>query len=224
VHRLSAGAVVILLAIATTTSSFALMRWGAARAAPLAGFWYEEGSLALPAGAAATLGGALTPAENAAIERLSRAELQRSFSGLRITITDRRDAFWRVAVVRNLRSRGPLPNAGQSLAFGVLGGSGSLAFTTLAASGVSYAPPAASRQSIVDGIARGIGRAAAHELSHQILGASAVHNRDDRDSFEYFSSDRASQYYGDLHWTSAWPLLMQKVGTAPQSARRQQAP
>jgi hypothetical protein len=221
VHRLPAGAVVIVFGIVTTTSSFALMRWSAARAAPVAGFWYEKGSLALPTGAAAALGGALTPEEMATVERVSRAELQRSFSGLRITVTDRRDAFWRVAVVRSLRSRGPLPNAGQSLAFGLLGGSGNLAFTTLAASAIRYAPPAASRQAIVDGIARGIGRAAAHEFSHQILGASAVHNRDDRDSFEYFTSDRPSQYYGDLRWTSAWPLLLQRVGTVPQSARRQ---
>jgi hypothetical protein len=225
VHRFPAGAVVIVFAIVTTTSSFALMRWSAARAAPVAGFWYEDGSLALPAGAAAALGSALTPEEMTTVKRLSRAELQRSFSGLRIIVTDRRDAFWRVAVVRSLRSRGPLPNAGQSIAFGLLGGSGYLAFTTLAASGMRYAPPGASRQAILDGIARGIRRAAAHEFSHQILGAAAVHSRDDRDSFEYFTSDRASQYYGELHWTTAWPRLTQKVGAAPQLARtRGEAP
>jgi hypothetical protein len=219
VHRLSGGAVVIILAIVTTTSSFALMRWSAGRAAPVAGFWYESGSLALATGAAARLGGALTPEEMLTIERVSRAELERSFSGLRVTITDRRDAFWRVAVVRNLRSRGPLPNAGQSITLGMLGGSGYLDFTTLAATGIRYAPPGASRQAIVDAIARGIGRAAAHEFSHQILGAAAVHSRDDRDSFEYFTSDRASQYYGELHWTTAWPLLTRRVGAAPQLAR-----
>jgi hypothetical protein len=219
VHRLSAGGLVIILAIVTTTSSFALMRWSAARAAPVAGFWYEADAFAIPADAAAKLGGALTAAEIGTIERVSRAELERSFLGLRVTMTDRRDAFWRVAVVHSLRSRGPLPNAGQSLAFGMLGGSGSLAFTVLAASGVRYAPAGASRQAIVDGIARGIGRAAAHEFSHQILGAAAVHSRDDRDSFEYFTSDRASQYYGELHWTTAWPLLTQKVGAAPRLTR-----
>ena len=95
----------------------------------------------------------------------------------------------------------------------MLGGSGYLAFTTLAASGVRYAPAGAARQTIVDAIARGVGRAAAHEFSHQILGASAVHSRDDRDSFEYFTSDRPSQYYGEHHWSSAWPLLTQRVGT-----------
>lgn len=219
VHRLSAGALVILLAIVTTTSSFALMRWGAARAAPVAGFWYEPDAFAIPAEAAAKLGGALTAEEIAAVQRQSRAELERSFSGLRVAVTDRRDAFWRVAVVRSLRTRGPLPNAGQSLAFGMLGGSGYLAFATLAAGGIKYAPAGASRQATVDGIARGIGRAAAHEFSHQILGAAAVHSRDDRDSFEYFTSDRASQYYGELHWTTAWPLLTQRVGAAPQLTR-----
>ena len=43
-----------------------------------------------------------------------------------------------------------------------------------------------------------------------------MHSRDDRDSFEYFSSDRASQYYGDLHWAGAWPLLATKVGAGPR--------
>ena len=33
----------------------------------------------------------------------------------------------------------------------------------------------------------------------QILGANAVHNDADPDSYEYGSPDRASQYYGELH-------------------------
>ena len=214
-HRLPAGAAAILAALAATTAAVALVRCSAPGAAPLAGFWYEADAFALPADAAARLGGVLTADETAAIQRRSRTELERSFAGLRLTITDRRDAFWRVAVVRTLRSRGPLPNAGQSLALGMLGGSGSVAFSILAASGVRYAPADASRQAILDGIARGVGGAAAHEFSHQMLGAAAVHSRDDRDSFEYVSSDRASQYYGELHWGSAWPLLAKRVGARP---------
>lgn len=58
---------------------------------------------------------------------------------------------------------------------------------------------------------RGIGRVAAHEFGHQILGTGLVHNTDDENSYEYPSPDRAAQYYGELHWTTARPLLEQKL-------------
>lgn len=35
---------------------------------------------------------------------------------------------------------------------------------------------------------------------------------DDDTSYEYGNADRASQYYGELHWTTAWPILQQKFG------------
>ena len=62
------------------------------------------------------------------------------------------------------------------------------------------------------GIGRGIGSVAAHEFAHQILGGVAVHDDTDENSYEYPSPDRASQYYGELHWTIAQPLLHQKIG------------
>ena len=34
----------------------------------------------------------------------------------------------------------------------------------------------------------------------------------DPDSYEYGSHSRASQYYGELHWDGAWPLVRQKIG------------
>jgi len=40
-------------------------------------------------------------------------ELERAFAGMRVRITDRHDAFWRVEVVRALRgTRARSPNAG----------------------------------------------------------------------------------------------------------------
>lgn len=69
-----------------------------------------------------------------------------------------------------------------------------------------------ARRPTDEGIGRGIGRVAAHEFAHLILGAAAVHNDLDEDSYEYPSPDRASQHYGQLHWTTAWPLLRQKLG------------
>ena len=78
-------------------------------------------------------------------------------------------AFWRVEVVRTLRRRGPLPNAGESIPRGWLGGSGAVSFDLVALKALQYAPAGATRQTIVDGIGRGIGLVAAHELAHQMI-------------------------------------------------------
>jgi hypothetical protein len=64
---------------------------------------------------------------------------------------------------------------------------------------------------MVRGIGRGIGRAAAHELGHAILGPLLVHT-DDESSYEFDSWDRAGQYYGELRWRTAWPLLERRFG------------
>jgi hypothetical protein len=113
--------------------------------------------------------------------------------------------------MRSLRDRGPLPNAGESMALGFLGGSGGVSFDLVALKAIQYAPQGASRRTIIEGIGRGIGRVAAHEFGHQILSVGLVHNSGDENSYEYPSPDRAAQYYGDLHWTSARPLLEQKL-------------
>ena len=176
-----------------------------------AGFWYDDEPFALPAPAAEKLGGLLTEDELASIKQISRAELERAFAGLKIHVADDRAAFWRVEVARSLRPRGPLPNAGESLSFGWLGGSGAVSFELVALKAIQYAPAGASRATIIDGIGRGIGRVAAHELAHQILGVGSMHNQTDENSYEYPSPDRASQYYGELHWTTARPILEQKL-------------
>jgi hypothetical protein len=112
-----------------------------------------------------------------------------------------------------LHPRGPaaLPNAGESLSFGWLGGSGGVSFDLVALKAIHYAPDGATRQMIIDGIGRGIGRVAAHEFAHQMLNSDAAHNEADENSYEYPSPDRASQYYGELHWTTARPLLEQTL-------------
>jgi hypothetical protein len=199
-----------LVAVAATTSALTGVACRISTIAT-AGFWYDEDSFALPARAAETLGGALTDDELASIKRGSRAELERAFAGLRIQVVDDRRAFWRVEVAHSLRPRGPLPNAGESLSFGWLGGSGAVSFDLVALKAIQYAAPGASRQAILDGIGRGIGRVAAHELAHQIVGNGDIHDRTDENSYEYPSPDRASQYYGELHWTRARPILEQKL-------------
>jgi hypothetical protein len=176
-----------------------------------AGFWYEDSSLALPADAAEKLGGLLTEPELESIKQISRTELGHAFAGLRIHVTDDRRAFWRVEVVRSLGGHGPLPDAGESRSFGWLGGSGGVSFDLVTLEAIRYAPEGASRQRIIEGIGQGIGRVAAHELAHQILNAGAMHNDADENSYEYPSPDRASQYYGELHWTTARPFLERRL-------------
>jgi len=119
-----------------------------------------------------------------------------------------------LTVTRN-RTTYPFSFAGQSRVFGPLGGSGSVAFAILAHNAIEYAPAGASRQQIVEGIGKGIGRAAVHEFAHQALGLdnlSLLDNRTDPDSYEYGNADRRSQYYGELRWTAAWPVLVERFG------------
>jgi hypothetical protein len=209
----------IALLIVTVTS--AVIAWRASSATIAAGFWWPDTRLLLSADDARKIGGPLTEDELRSIEAVSRHEVRRAYAGLRIKITDRHDAFWRVAVVgapltvtRN-RTTYPFSFAGQSRVFGPLGGSGSVAFAILAHNAIEYAPAGASRQQIVDGIGKGIGRAAVHEFAHQALGLdnpSSLDNRTDPDSYEYGNADRPSQYYGELRWTTAWPVLVEKFG------------
>ena len=102
--------------------------------------------------------------------------------------------------------------AGASYALGPLGGGGFLNFTTLALKAVVYQPPGTSRDELVTAIGRGIGRSAVHEFTHLMLGADSRHSGDDA-TYEYESADRMSQYYGQLRWADARPLLERRLGT-----------
>ena len=187
---------------------------GCRRSVPAAGFWYESGRFALAGGDASALGGPLTPDELQTIEHLSREEVVRAFAGLRLEITDRRDAPWKVAVRPDTAGRTALPNAaGASVALAPLGGWGVVDFDVLADLAVQFAPAGADRAAVLSAIGRGIGRAAVHELAHQILGPRLIHNSADPDSYEFPTADRASQYYGAVHWTTAWPSLVRRFGT-----------
>jgi len=90
---------------------------------------------------------------------------------------------------------------------GFMGGSGAVSFDVVTFKAIEYAPANATRAIVLDGIGRGIGHVAAHELAHQIINTGAAHNKADESSYEYPSPDRAAQYYGELHWTTARPLL-----------------
>ena len=180
-----------------------------------AGFWFADGALTLPDAIASQLGGPLTDAESESIRATARDELARAFNGLDIAFKESHEAFWRVAVMRSLPSRSnmALPHAGESLAMGFMGGAGAVDFEFVAFSAMHFAVPGAPRAAVVEGIGRGVGRVAIHEFMHQILGNAIAHNDQDINSYEYGNPERRSQYYGDLHWTTALPLLRQKLGS-----------
>lgn len=193
------------------------LRWQA-RGTPIeAGFSYDVDSYALSRAGTARLGGPLTAGEVDTIQRVSRAEVERAFTGLRIAIADRRDGFWRVQVLSTLDGappsifRGRPRGVGESVSLGPLGGRGTVSFRDLADYAVELAPAGASREAMVEGIGRGIGRAAVHEFGHQVTG-QANHDESDTNSYEYPYSRRVSQYYGELHWTLARDQLRAKLG------------
>jgi hypothetical protein len=196
----------------------AVMASGSIACAPrqqTAGFWFADGALTLPDAIASQLGGPLTGPEADTIEATTRTEIARAFSGLTIAFTENHEAFWRVAVMRSLPSRSnmALPHAGESLAMGFMGSTGAVDFEFVAFEAMHFTVPGTPRTAVVEGIGRGLGRVAIHEFMHQILGNAIAHNDRDVNSYEYGSPERRSQYYGELHWTTAWPLLRQKLGS-----------
>jgi hypothetical protein len=173
------------------------------------GFWFEPVRFESP-----RLGGSITAEDLALIEHLARRELTHAFSGLRVTFSGRRDARYRLNVVQELqdpRFSRPIGGAGQSRALGGFGGWGSVSFYFLANGAIAYAPPGANRGEIVAAIGRGIGRTAAHELTHQLLPTAPIHASTNVRSYEYATAARREHYYGDMEWDAALPLLEKRI-------------
>ena len=173
-----------------------------------AGFWFED--VTFDVHHPARLGGPLTLEEQQRIQSVARQEIEDAFAEFRVLVNERPDSFYRVRV-RQFLTAGRYAAAGQSNVFGPLGGYGAVSFITLAAQAMAHAPATATRADIVDAIGRGLGRAAVHEFAHQILPSGPMHNTQDRASYEYWSSNRATQYYGEMHWSVARPKLEQRL-------------
>lgn len=164
-----------------------------------AGLMFVPGACDLSPGVARSLGGPLTPADCAEIERIARAEVVAAFEGLRVDVSADPSAFWTVHVRAFVPSRTRmLGAAGASLAFGPLGGRGMVGLMPITAQALRHAPPDASRDAIIAAIGRGVGRSVVHELAHQIAGGAI--DGSDPSTYEYGSVDRAIQYYGVLTW------------------------
>lgn len=174
-----------------------------------AGFWFEQVHYE------SSRLGALTAADVQTIEAVALDEIRKAFTGLRINFADRRDAMYSIRVVqalRDLRVDRTVGVAGESRSVAGFGGRGAVGFEFLAAFAVRYAPKNADRSTIVTAIGRGIGRSAVHEFAHLLLGSANIHGTTDALSYEHPSVDRRDQYYGELHWDVAWPLLRRRAG------------
>jgi hypothetical protein len=207
----------LLIAIAAAGALIAGLQWYASTTTVSASFAFDEAAFAeTPPDVQKALGSPFTADEIDTIRRIAREEVDRAFAGLDIRFTNAGPAFWRVRVVASVKThfqagRTAQNAAGASYVFGMLGGGAFINMTTLALKAVVYAPPGASRYDIVQAIGRGIGRSAVHEFAHLIAGSESIHS-DDENSYEYHAADRASQYFGELKWSSARRLLERRLG------------
>lgn len=172
-----------------------------------AGFWFEPVSYE-----SRMFGGSLTAADLDAVARVAREELSIAFDGFRITLSDRRDARYRVRVVQEVVSEAMHRKtwiAGHTFVSG-FGGAGEVSFLYFASGAQVYAPPELPRSELIAAIGRGIGRGAAHEFAH--LMGYAAHDSRDRGSYEYHAASRSEQYFGPMHWDVAASMLEKRLG------------
>jgi hypothetical protein len=175
------------------------------------GFWIEPVSFASP-----RLGDRISGTELAAIEAIARAEIDTAFKRFDVVVSGNRQARYHVRVVQRLldqrfRTR-EVSIAGESRGAAGLGGSGAVSFDFLANSAMVYAPDEIGRAELIVAIGRGIGRSAVHEFAHQLLPSTPIHDSRDRASYEFESAARIEQYFGEMRWAVAKPLLEDRLG------------
>lgn len=174
------------------------------------GFWMEPIVYTSP-----RIGDPISPRELSTIETVARAEVVKAFEAFDVTVSDNRRARYHVRVVQKLvdeRFRRRDANvAGESRGMAGFGGSGAVSFEFLAGGTMVYAPPEASRAEVIAALGRGIGRSAVHEFAHQLLPKAPIHDTRDQRAYESGSVARTEQYFGDMHWDVAKPLLQKRL-------------
>ena len=163
----------------------------------------------------ARTGHALTAEELRLIASIATRELSAALAATCLHVSDSPQTRYAVRVEPDL----PGLVAGQSRSVPGLGGRGALSFSSVAAGAVWFAPPATARESLIAAIGRGIGRTAAHEAAHQLLGSFDLHDSRDRNSYEY-PDLRAEHFYGAAHWTRAGPQLQARYGRKGDGCRQ----
>jgi hypothetical protein len=177
-------------------------------------FWFEPISEDVRRSVPDRLSPGISERDLAVIETTAREEVVRAFREFPVVLSTDRVETYRVRVVGLLENAVAGASAESHLIAG-LGGQGFVNFQLHAHGAVTYAPPGASRDDIVEGIGRGIGRAAVHEFAHQLLGhGTAIDDSEDVQSYEYGSAVRQEQYYGPVRWDIAAPMLRDRFGLA----------
>lgn len=205
----------ILLVLFVAAMSVWLLAAQSNRQVVDAGFWFDDVTFDDAEVEADRLGGGVAPAEMKRIESVAMSELRAAFAGLRISFSDNRHASYRVRVVQTLRHPTfprSIPPAGESRGLWPFGGQGALNFRLLASYAIAHAPAGTPRAEMINAIGRGVGRAAAHEFAHEILGSRDIHHGRDVHSYEFWNADRVQQYYGPMHWDVAGPMLTSRLG------------
>jgi hypothetical protein len=201
-------ALVVATALVATFSLVALLDHRSKQHVAEAGFWFDHVTFEV-----SRLDRPITREEQNTIRSLALMELQTAYRGLRVAFSEDPGGLYRVRVVQQYPPRpGPPSPVGQSLPLGPFGGEGSVSFQAVADLVIHYAPPETGREALVEAMARGVGRTAVHEFAHQILFGEHVPRSADPHSYEYETADRAAQYFGSMHWDTAWPFLVRKLG------------
>lgn len=173
------------------------------------GFWIENVAYQSP-----RIGAPLTTTEFARIDQVAGTEIAKAFTDYDVTITDDRNARYKVAVLPRLRDERLIRGgtyAGESRAIAGFGGSGAVNFEYVANGAMVFAPESASRAEVIDAIGRGVGRVAIHEFLHQLLPKSPLHDSQDPRSYEGNSPALREGYFGELRWGIAQPWLNGKL-------------
>ena len=204
---------VLAAALGITVSGMIALERGARHNVVEAHLWFDSVSYDLR-WRAAEIGGPLTRVESERVRSLAFDELQHAYKDLRIALRQSAGGTYRVRVVQEFPSRlweaaNPI---GEARPLGPLGGEAAVNFFAIASSAIHYAPPGTGRAAIVDGIGRGLGRTAAHELAHLLLFGRQAAASDDRLSYEFESASRVEHYFGTLRWDTAWPRLVERLG------------
>jgi len=164
------------------------------------------------------LGGPITAGELAGVEAAALDEIRRAFTRVAVRFSPRRDARYIVTVVQNVYDRRVWRTTevfGSARAVRGFGGRGAVNFYAVASAAAAYAPANATRQEVIGAIGRGVGRVAIHEFTHLFLPRAPIDGSDDPLSYEYGHAGRREQYYGELRWSFAKPMLFRELGTAP---------
>ena len=204
--------------LAVCLALIGVLEWKSRTHVTRAGFWFEDVTYGPSEVQAPRLGAAITAEEMTRIQSIAWSELGAAYSGFRVAFSADRGAMYTVRVIQSTKHH-PLSAfpwsfeaAGESRPVRRFGGTGVVNFRLLANYAIMHAPAGAARTEMMAGIGRGIGRAAAHEFAHLFLASAAFHRSQDAESYDYDSADRAVQYYGQLRWDVAGPLLRKQFG------------